>query len=59
MISTSRVRRSCYDQIGSDARDEDKMSMKRHNVFIFLNAFPYPLRALFEVKPFEGKTSEK
>ena len=59
MISTSRVLRSCYDKIGSDARDDDKMSMKRHNIFIFFNAFTYPLPALFVVKPFEGKTSEK
>ena len=45
MINTSRVLRSCYDKIGSDARDDDKVTMKRHNIFIFFNAFTYPLRA--------------
>ena len=57
MIIISRVLRSCYDKIGSDERDDNKMFMKCHTIFIFFNAFTYPLCALFVVKPFEGKTS--
>ena len=53
MISTSRVLQSCYHKIGSNARDDDKMFMKRHNIFIFFNAFTYPLSALFVVKPYQ------